>query len=203
MKASWTHGATYSTHDFPYGRLVHLAIALSVNDLPMAWKIMGATNYIDWNAAKGEIFDSMRPCTLQRFQEDACKWQSTTSQKECKQLYSKTDVHHSVLMELEYWDPTTMVPLDCMHLFFIGLLQYHTQTVLGMDSIETQNPKVAKTTAKQLEDTRKMLLHTGTESLDLKALMFDVLKLLCEEMGINIKQPGKTKKEDLIDSLKV
>jgi len=36
MKASWTHGTTYSTHDYPCGRLVRSVIALSVNDLPMA-----------------------------------------------------------------------------------------------------------------------------------------------------------------------
>jgi len=90
-------------------------------------------------------------------------------------------------MELEYWDPTTMVPVDCMHLFFIGLLQYHAQMVLGIDSIAMRNPKVAKATTKQLEDARNMLLHTGTESLDLKAMTFDVLKVLCEEMGIDVK----------------
>ncbi|KAI0245493.1 hypothetical protein BJV78DRAFT_1138309, partial [Lactifluus subvellereus] len=42
----------------------------------------------------------------------------------------KTGVCHSVLMELEYWDPTTMVPVDGMHIFFIGLLQYHAWTTL-------------------------------------------------------------------------
>lgn len=82
-----------------------------------------------------------------------------------------------------------MVPVDCMHLFFIGLLQYHVRTVLGTDSIATHNPKVAKITTKQLDDARNMLLQSGTESLDLKALKIDVLKVLCEEMGIDVKQP--------------
>jgi len=78
MKASWTHGTTYSTHNYPHGRLVRSAIALSVNDLPMARKIMGFANYIDWNAAKEESLDSKRPRTLQRAQEDAHKWQNAT-----------------------------------------------------------------------------------------------------------------------------
>ena len=203
MKASWTHGATYSTHDYPHGRLVRSAIALSVNDLPMARKMMGLANYIDRKAAKEESLDSIRPRTLQRVQEDARKWQSATSQKERKRLYGKTGVRHSVLMELEYWNPTTMVPVDCMHLFFIGLLQYHVRTVLGMDSIATHNPKVAKITTKQLDDARNMLLQSGTKSLDLKALKIDVLKILCEEMGIDVKRPGKIRKEDLIELLKV
>jgi len=125
MKASWTHGTTYSTHDYPCGQLVRLAITLSVNDLPMARKIMGLANYIDQNIAKEESLDSIRPRTLQRVQEDACKWQSTVSQKEQRRLYNKTGIRHSVLMELDYWDPTTMVPVDGMHLFFTGLLQYH------------------------------------------------------------------------------
>jgi len=106
-------------------------------------------------------------------------------------------------MELDYWDPTTMVPVDGMHLFFTGLLQYHVRTVLGIDSTSTHNPKVVKVTKKQLEDARKMLLHTSTKLLDLKALKFDVLKVLCEEMGIDVKQPGEIQKEDLIESLKV
>jgi hypothetical protein len=126
MKESWEHGAIYRTYNYPHGQLVCSVITLSVNDLPMAWKIMGIANYVDRNDAKEGNFDLWRVRTLQRVQEDACKWQSATSQKECKWLYNKTGVCHSVLMELVYWDPTTMIPVDCMHLFFIGLLQYHT-----------------------------------------------------------------------------
>ena len=203
MKASWTHGTTYSTHNYPHGRLVRSAIALSVNDLPMARKIMGLANYVDRKAAKEESTSSIQPRTLQTVREHAHKWKSATTQKERKHLYDKTGVRHSVLMELDYWDPTTMVPVDGMHLLFIGLLQYHARTVLGMDSVSTRNPNVTKITTKQLEDARKMLLCTGTKPLDLKALKLDVLKVLCEEMGIDVKQPRKNRKDDLIESLKV
>ena len=89
-------------------------------------------------------------------------------------------------MELVYWDPTTMISVDCMHLFFISLLQYHSQTVLGMDSAGTHDAKVANITVKQLEDARKML-HTSPGSLNLSALTVDVLKILCEERGISVK----------------
>ncbi len=78
----------------------------------MAWKIMGITNHVDRNDAKEGNFDLWRVYTLQRVQEDARKWQSATSQKECKWLYNKTGICHSVLMELVYWDPTTMIPVD-------------------------------------------------------------------------------------------
>jgi hypothetical protein len=175
-------------HDHPHGRLVCSAIALSVNNLPMAQKIMGIANYVDRNTAKEENLNLFRPRTLQRVQEDACKWQTATSPKERKWLYAKTGVCHSVLMELEYWDPTIMVPVDCIHLFFIGLLQYHAQMVLGMDSAGNRNPKITNTAAKQLEDARKMLLkRTPPKSFDLKTLMADVLKILCEEMGIGVE----------------
>ena len=201
MKESWEHGAIYRTHDYPHGRLVRSAIALSVNDLPMARKIMGIANYVDRNDAKEGNFDLWRVRTLQRVQEDARKWRSATSQKERKRLYNKTGVRHSVLMELVYWDPTTMIPVDCMHLFFIGLLQYHTRTVLGMDSAGTRDAK-ANTTAKQLEDARKML-HDSPGSLDLSALTVDVLNILCEERGISVKRSRKPHKRDLIESIKV
>jgi hypothetical protein len=125
MKESWADGAIYKTYEYPLGRFVRLAIALSVNDLPMARKIMGIANHIDRNAAKAEHFDSWKTHTLQRVQEDAQKWCSAMSVKDCKRLYKKTGVCHSVLMELKYWDPTVMVPIDGMHSFFLGLLQYH------------------------------------------------------------------------------
>ena len=201
MKESWAEGSIYRTYEYPHGRPVRSAIALSVNDLPMAWKIMGIANYIDKKIAKEKDFDAWRVRTLRRVQEDALKWRNAASPKERKRLYSETGVRHSVLMELEYWDPTTMVPVDGMHLFFIGLLQYHARTVLRMDSAGSKNKKVSSTTLKQVEDARAMLLHTGTESPDLNALTVDVLKILCEERGINLKQSPR--KGDLIESLKV
>jgi len=48
-----------------------------------------------------------------------------------------------------------------------------------------------------------MLLHTSTESLDLKTLTVDVLKILCEERGISLKQSRRLHKGDLIELLKV
>jgi len=125
MKKSWTDGAIYRTHEYPHGQLVQLAIALSVNDFPMAWKIMGTANYIDRSATREEHFNSWKVCTFQRVQEDAQKWWNATSVKEHKRLYNKMGIRHSVMMELEYWDLTTMVPVDSMHNLFIGLLQYH------------------------------------------------------------------------------
>ena len=203
MKESWAYGAIYGTHDYPHGRLVRSAIAISVNDLPMARKIMGTANYIDRNTAKEDNPDLWRVRTLQKVQEDADKWRSAMSQKERKRLYGKTGVRHSVLMELEYWNPTTMVPVDCMHLFFLGLLQYHARMVLGIDSAGTRNAKDTKTMIGRLEDTRKMLLRTSPQSLDLSTLTVDVLKALCEERGIGVTQSGGAHKEDLIASLKV
>ena len=202
MKESWLHGAIYKTHDYPHGRIVRSAIALSVNDLPMARKIMGTANYVDRQATKGEDFNSWRVRTFQRVQEDAQKWLNATSAKERKQLYSKTGIRHSVLMELEYWDPTTMVPVDGMHIFFIGLLQYHARTVLGMNSTGSRKEK-ATDMLRQVENARAMLSHTNSELLGLRALTVDVLKILCEERGITTRKPSVTRKGDLIELLKV
>ena len=74
MKESWKHGARYRMHNYPHGQLICSAIALSVNDLPIARKIMGITNYVDRNNAKEGNLDLWRVHTLQRVQEDACKW---------------------------------------------------------------------------------------------------------------------------------
>jgi hypothetical protein len=74
--------------------------------------------------------------------------------------------------------------------------------VLGMDLAGTCNTKVANTMAKQLEDTRKML-HTSPGSLNLSALIVDMLKILCEEREISVKRLRKPHKGDLIESIKV
>jgi hypothetical protein len=69
--------------------------------------------------------------------------------------------------------------------------------VLGMDLAGTCDAKVANMMAKQLEDARKML-YTSPGSLNLSALMVDVLKILCEERGISVKRLRKPHKGDLI-----
>jgi hypothetical protein len=203
MKESWAVGAIYKTYEYPLGRFVRSAIALSVNDLPMARKIMGISNHVDKKAAKAEHFDCWKTRSFQKVQEDAQKWRRATSAKERKRLYNKTGVRHSVLMELEYWDPTIMVPIDGMHNFFLGLLQYHARTVLGMDTAESRNEKATET-LKQVEEARVMLSDTSSDSLDLRRLTVEVLKILCEERGIGVVGQSKRPcKEDLIKSLKV
>ena len=203
MKESWADGAIYRTHEYPLGRFVRSAIALSVNDLPMARKIMGISNHVDRNAAKAEHFDSWNTRTFQKVQEDAQKWWSAASAKERKRIYNKTGVRHSVLMELEYWDPTTMVPIDGMHNFFLSLLQYHARTVLRMDSVASRK-EMATETLRQVENARVMLSNTNLDSLDLRALTVDVLRILCDERGVSIgKSKGPARKGDLIELLKV
>ncbi|KAH9174006.1 hypothetical protein EDB89DRAFT_2068259 [Lactarius sanguifluus] len=167
----------------------------------MARKIMGTANYIDKSAAREEHFDSWKVRTFQRVQEDAQKWLSATSAKERKRLYTKTGVRHSVLMELEYWDPTTMVPVDGMHNLFIGLLQYHAQKVLGMDSTRSRNEKATET-LRQVENARETLSHASLESLHPRTLTVDVLRILCEERGISVGQSKGLRKRDLIELLK-
>jgi hypothetical protein len=105
-------------------------------------------------------------------------------------------------MELEYWDPTIMVPIDGMHNLFLGLLQYHARTVLGMDSAGTRNDKATET-LEQVQNARVMLSNGSPELLDLRTLTVDVLRILCEERGINIGQSKRPRKQDLIELLKV
>jgi hypothetical protein len=61
-----------------------LTIALSMNDIPMAQKIIGVVNYIYKSIAKEKDFDVWRVCTLQKVKEDVLKWWNVASVKECK-----------------------------------------------------------------------------------------------------------------------
>ena len=185
MKESWADGAIYRTHEYPNGRLVRSAIALSVNDLPMARKIMGVASYIHKDITKENI-DSWTGRTLQSVQADAQRWLNATSPKERKRLYNKTGVRHSVLMELEYWDPTSMVPVDGMHIFFLGLLQYHARTVLGMDSAGSRNEKVKGTTLKQLQNAREMLDRGGLSSATSDIIGEGIVQEIVQE-NMNVK----------------
>jgi len=144
LKESWKHSVIYRTHNFPHGRLVRSALTLSINDLLMAQKIMGTANYINRNTAKDENINLWKMRTLQKVQDDTKSWWEVNSPKECKRVYNRTGVRHSVLMELEYWDPTTIVPVDCMHLLFLSLSQYHACPVLGMDSAGGRKPSEGK-----------------------------------------------------------
>jgi hypothetical protein len=89
-----------------------------------------------------------------------------------------------------------------MHNLFLGLLQYHARTVLGMDSAGSRNEKATET-LRQVENARVMLSDASPESLDLKTLKVDVLRILCEERGIGVGKPKGLRKGDLIELLKV
>ncbi len=56
---------------------------------------------------------------------------------------------------------------------------------------------------RQVENAREMLSHTSLESLDLRTLTVDVLRILCKERGISIGQSKGLRKGDLIELLKV
>jgi hypothetical protein len=92
-----------------------------------------------------------------------------------------------------------MVPVDGMHDLFLGLLQYHARTVLGMDSAGSRNEKATET-LRQVENARVMLSDASPESLDLRTLTVDVLRIL---WGISVGKPKGLNKGDLIELLKV
>jgi hypothetical protein len=71
-----------------------------------------------------------------------------------------------------------------------------------MDSAGSWKEKATEM-LKQVEDMRMMLSNSSLNS-DLRALRVDMLKILCEERGINVIGQSKgPHKKDLIESLKV
>jgi hypothetical protein len=71
-----------------------------------------------------------------------------------------------------------------------------------MDSAGSWKEKATEM-LKQVEDVRMMLSNSSLNS-DLRALRVDMLKILCEERGINVVRQSKgPHKKDLIELLKV
>jgi hypothetical protein len=73
----------------------------------------------------------------QRSREDHMKaaeaWRDAPSRKNRANVFSEHGVRWSVLLLLEYFDPTKMVVVDSMHNLFLGIVQYHFREILNID----------------------------------------------------------------------
>ncbi|KAI0258349.1 hypothetical protein BC834DRAFT_806497, partial [Gloeopeniophorella convolvens] len=187
LQRSWATGARYpKTYTRPDGRLVRSALILSVNDLPMARKIRGTKSFLD---QKKVVIDNpdiwkMKPYSL--IAPDAAAWLNTPTNEGQRRFYNRTGVRHSILMELPYWDPVEMVVIDGMHNLFLGQLQNHSRTVMGMDS--ASNPRalgfgLTEGIIQQIEAAKRLLLTTGTTPAAFRAIGVKALTALCHEEG--------------------
>ena len=142
----WDPGVFFTRTDgHPHGRLVRCAIVCVVCDLPAARKTTGFVS------SAHNHFCAICHCTRKEngygnFDYSSWRrrnnWECRKSAKQFKRaglglkgeaLVKDTGVRWSQLLRLPYFDPTRFVVVDTMHNLFLGLINEHFRTILGIE----------------------------------------------------------------------
>ncbi|GBE81521.1 hypothetical protein SCP_0312500 [Sparassis crispa] len=125
LLVSWERGIWYNrTYDYPRGRRVRSVLALIITDLPGSRKKQSINN-IDMTTWKMK--------TAEEILEAAVRWRDADTQEERKHIFKEFGVRWSELNRLPYWDPVQRIVIDGMHNIFLGVTQFHSRKVIGMD----------------------------------------------------------------------
>jgi hypothetical protein len=88
-----------------------------------------------------------------------------------------------------------------MHAIFLGLVQHHCRTILGIDTSRRKKQQKGQITARNLDEARAIILSKSSAS-QLRKVKLDILRVLCHRMGIPTVINGRNvKKTDLISEL--
>ncbi|KZT10149.1 uncharacterized protein LAESUDRAFT_756338 [Laetiporus sulphureus 93-53] len=148
---------------------------------------------------------------IMKSKEDVLKfaeeWRDAQTKTRQAAIFRKTGVRWSELLRLPYWDPTRGVIVDSMHNLFLGLVQYHVHTIIGMDILiaektmhdaeeadsvgedETDDVVIIQEAAK----IEKMLTTNPTVK-KLQRKPKQALRLVCHMRGIEQVSWGGTKR---------
>lgn len=124
----WSQGLWISsTHRFPYGRLVHGAIAIVIADLIGARHVAGLVSpshtlfcsYCKLTLPNIGIFDKTvwpkRTLTEHRVQSEA--WRAALTEEARERSTEVLGIRWSVLNLLPYWNPLRQLGVEAMHMF--------------------------------------------------------------------------------------
>ncbi|KAF8586401.1 hypothetical protein K439DRAFT_1646267 [Ramaria rubella] len=113
MVVAWERGIHFSrTSLYLMGRFTHSAIAVSINDLPAAWKASGLAGH--------SMLALMNPwvwtlCDKHKLCEYATQWRDTTTSSKQEKIFHLHGVCWSELWRLSYSNPTCQLIVDSMH----------------------------------------------------------------------------------------
>lgn len=225
---SWDKGVWYSrTYRYPRGRLSRSAIALLVTDLPGGRKVAGLAGHsaacfcllcflklLNINNIDMQGWTMKTREDIIRFAEE---WRNATTKTQQKALYQKNGVRWSQLLRLPYWDPTRSLVVDGMHNLFLGLVQYHVRSIIGMDTPvhgrydddlnDPEDPDGAgdAQTSKEVVNVEK-LLHHNNAAKKLERVSKRALQMACRKKGIEQTSWGakrKVTKKVMVEALLV
>jgi hypothetical protein len=92
----------------------------------------------------------------------AIKSRDATTQEERDEIWQEHGIRWSALWEIDYWDPTTMLPVDPMH-NMAGLAMYECRSVLQLQMKRKKKPPkvegVEPTKPEEFEDEEEAYIH--------------------------------------------
>ncbi len=146
LEIAWKCGILY-TH--VTGRLIRLAVACAVCDLPAARKISclaGVRSDYICSVCKlhgqGELgnldYNAWRPRDAGELREAAENWKAAPSSSAQKKLFKSFGVRWTELWRLPYWDPSHQLVVDPMHCLLEGLVHRHFRKTLGFTAEEAK-----------------------------------------------------------------
>jgi hypothetical protein len=143
--AGWERGLHISpTGRLSVGRMVDLALAISVNDLPAARKISGTAgtsshffctvcNCYHLKNVWRTDFQNWTPRDVNEMHANAIAYRDAKTLGERKRILEASGMRWSERWRLIYWDPTRMLVIDAMNCILEGLVKYHCRYILYLD----------------------------------------------------------------------
>jgi hypothetical protein len=100
-------------------------------------------------------------------------------------------------MRLPYWNPARQIVVDGMHGLLLGIVQHHIRKVLGIETRKKKKKTVV--TAADLADARTSI-SLRPSATQLRKINAEVLRTVCQEMGITTVVNGRKVKKALLIS---
>jgi hypothetical protein len=215
MQVAYDPGIHFSqTNDYPTGRTVRSAVIPAIADTMASKKITGHCGH------RGTYFCSR--CRLRRFEIDnldmatwppgltrsehekfAEDWLTAPTKAKQDSLVKANGIRWSPFLKLQYWQPSTWIIPDGMHVILLGLIARHIRDLLGL-SIKDLPDQDEDIPPKVMRQARRILNRRSKTAL--KTLKMNVLKALCCEQGVLVTPPAaqhRRKKCDYIAALLV
>ncbi|GBE85542.1 hypothetical protein SCP_0800590 [Sparassis crispa] len=215
LLVSWERGIWYNrTYDYPRGRRVRSALALVITDLPGSRKVGRLASHsagcfcsqchLKKQSINNIDMTTWKMKTAEEILEAAVRWRDADTQEERKCIFKEFGIRWSELNRLPYWDPVRCIVIDGMHNIFLGVTQFHSRKVIGMDvpiGDREDAGNARKIKENDLISLRRLLLKDPEPRL---LLRFNKVTLghMCGELGFRLpRSVHEMKKSVLADVL--
>ncbi|THV01678.1 hypothetical protein K435DRAFT_654794 [Dendrothele bispora CBS 962.96] len=142
LKVLWQQGIFLNkTHQHPTGRSVRGALGPLVCDLPAARLVAGFAPHSASEFAcslcvhedRNNIDpSSFHPRDPEKHRKVAQAWLAAKTSDERDEIFKRTGIRWSELLNLPYWNPVHFTVIDSMHCFYLRILRCHCRDIWRM-----------------------------------------------------------------------